>query len=459
MLMPLFPEPMKTTRLPLIEDLPNARQHGWRASQQLQWSLAQATSPAAHAVFTRTYPDAAQVAAQFSDDCHDQAVPTGPLSGVLVTVKDLYDVQGEVTLAGTRAFAEQAPARHDALVVTRLRAAGAVIWGKTNMTELAFSGIGINPHYGTPRNPADPQSQRIPGGSSSGAAVSVALGLAQVGLGSDTGGSIRIPAAWCGVVGFKSSQYRVPIQGAVTLSHTLDTVCAMTLSVADARTVDGVLSGQLLSRRPRSIRSLRLAVPQNLVLDGLDAAVTRAYQRVLKRLTDAGAELVEVSWPEWSEIADIHAPAGFSAIECWAAHRHILSDRLDQLDPRVAGRLRLGIEVSAADYLRMCARRADWIARVQGRMAGFDAWLAPTVAVVAPELGPLLEHDDVFMAANRLSLRNTFVGNFMDGCSISLPMHLPGELPSGLMLTACRGQDGPLLDVAETVEALLRKRA
>ncbi len=446
---------MTSTTLPSIHTLAQARLQGWRAADALERVLQAAKEPPAQAAMTRLYEEAARRAARHSDEGHAAGLPGGVLSGALLTIKDLYDVQGEVTMAGTRAMASQSPATQDAPAVARLRAAGAVIWGKTNMTELAFSGIGINPHYGTPINPADRQVSRIPGGSSSGAAVSVALGLAQAALGSDTGGSIRIPAAWCGVVGFKSSQYRVPTQGALALSFSLDTVCAMTRSVMDARLVDGVLSGQCLPRRPRGLRSLRLAVPQNLVLDGLDATVARAYERALRRLAQGGAELVEVNWPEWGEIADIHAPAGFSAIECWATHRHVLAERMEQLDPRVAGRLRLGVDVSAADYLRMTQRRAQWIVRVQSRMLGFDAWIAPTVPVVAPELAPLLANDEAFMAANRLSLRNTFVGNFMDGCSISVPMHIQGELPSGLMLTAPGGEDAALLDAAEAIAAAL----
>ncbi|MDI9329971.1 MAG: amidase [Alphaproteobacteria bacterium] len=448
---------MNSQALPAIEDLSLARIQGWRSQDALNQALDISRKPMAQGMVTRWYESSARQAARHSDQAFEQGLPSGPLSGVLVTIKDLYDVAGEVTLAGTRAFGQQPVATQDAPAVARLRQAGAVIWGKTNMTELAFSGIGINPHYGTPVNPADPHVARIPGGSSSGAAVSVALGLAQVGLGSDTGGSIRIPAAWCGVVGFKSSQHRVPITGATSLSHSLDTVCAMTRSVADARRVDGVLSGRCLPTRLRGGRQLRLAVPQNLVLDALDPTVARAYERALKRLIAAGAELVEVVWPEFNEIADIHAPAGFSAIECWSTHRHVLADRIEQLDPRVAGRLKLGIDVSAADYLRMCARRQDWIRRVNALSSGFDAWIAPTVPVVAPELSPLLASDDAFMATNRLSLRNTFVGNFMDGCSISLPMHQEGELPTGLMLTSICGQDADLLDVAQAVEALLTR--
>ena len=433
-----------------------ARQQGWSAESALNRVLEMARQPAARHVYTRLYVEAARMAARASDQAHQLGVQAGPLSGVLVSIKDLYDVAGEVTLAGTKVLAGCPAAVSDAPAVARLRAAGAVIVGKTNMTELAFSGLGINPHYGTPLNPADPRTARIPGGSSAGAAVSVALGLASVGLGSDTGGSIRIPAAWCGLVGFKSTQSRVPTAGATTLSHTLDTVCAMARTVADVRRVDAVLSASALPARPVDLSTVRLAVPQNLVLDDLDEQVQSDYQRALGTLAQAGVRLVEVRWPQWDEISRLHAPAGFSAIECWAAHRDRLAPAMDQMDPRVAARLRLGIEVSAADYLTLLARRREWIERVQALLAGFDGWLCPTVPMVAPELAPLVADEAAFMAANRLSLRNTFVANFMDGCSISLPMQASAALPTGLLLSSVRGADARLLDVAQALEPLLK---
>jgi aspartyl-tRNA(Asn)/glutamyl-tRNA(Gln) amidotransferase subunit A len=446
---------MLNTALPTIDQLNSARAQGWTSEAALNQALDMAQLPRSRHVFTRLYEASARMAAQHSDQAHALKIQTGPLSGVLVSIKDLYDVAGEVTMAGTRLFASAKPASQDAPAVARLRAAGAVIVGKTNMTELAFSGIGINPHHGTPVNPTDDRVERIPGGSSSGAAVSVALGMASVALGSDTGGSIRIPAAWCGLVGFKSTQNRVPIQGAASLSHTLDTVCAMANCVADIRVVDAVLSQQHLPKRIRRIQGVRLAVVQNLVLDQMDQQVQRDYEQALHRLSKAGAELVDVRWPEWDEIAEIHAPAGFSAIECWATHKALLEQGLSQLDPRVASRLRLGIEVSAADYLTMRQRRSDWIGRAQLRLQDFDAWCSPTVPMVAPELAALQRDDAAFMAANRLSLRNTFVSNFLDGCSISLPMHAQGQLPTGLMLSSVAHDDARLLDLAQLIEPLI----
>jgi aspartyl-tRNA(Asn)/glutamyl-tRNA(Gln) amidotransferase subunit A len=338
--------------------------------------------------------------------------------------------------------------------VARLRAAGAAIVGRTNMTEFAFSGLGLNPHHGTPRNPCDAAVPRIAGGSSSGAAVSVALGLAVAGLGSDTGGSIRIPAAFCGLVGFKNTQSRTPLAGAFPLSHTLDTVCSMSRSVADCLLVDAVLSGAPLAVPRREVKGLRLALPRTLLLDGLDAEVARAFEAALARLSAAGAHIEEIALAELAEIAQINAPGGFSATEAYATHREALATRRAEFDPRVAARIALGEGVSAADYLRMLQRRADWIDRVTARLAGFDAFVAPTAPFVAPPIASLAT-DEAFFKANGLVLRNTFSVNFLDGCAFTLPCQAPGALPVGLMLAAPRGHDAALAGVALAVEALL----
>ncbi len=425
--------------------------------------LARAGSPEAAHVFTALYPEAALAAARAADRLARAAGAPGPLAGLPVTVKDLYDVAGENTLAGSVARRGAAPAIADAPAVQRLRAAGAAIIGKTNMTEFAFSGVGINPHYGTPHNPAATAwdgSARVPGGSSSGAAVSVALGLAVAGLGSDTGGSIRIPAALCGLVGFKNTQSRTPLAGAFSLSHSLDTVCAMTHCVADCLVVDGVLAGAPLSvPRRDSVRGLKLALPRTLMLDALEPAVARAFEQALSRLAAAGATVEEIALAELAEIASINAPGGFSPVQAYATHRELYAQRRGEYDPRVAARIALGEEVSAADYIVMLRRRADWIQRVNARLAGYDALVCPTVPIVAPQIAPLLARDaasdEAFFKANGLLLRNTFAINFLDGCSFSLPCHDSGALPVGLMLSAPGGHDASLAGVALAVEALL----
>jgi aspartyl-tRNA(Asn)/glutamyl-tRNA(Gln) amidotransferase subunit A len=418
--------------------------------------LAGAAEKAAEHTFTRLYPQAALAAARLADANLAAGIRLTPLAGLPVSIKDLYDVAGETTMAGSLVCDGEPPALVDAPAVARLRASGAALVGKTNMTEFAFSGVGINPHFGTPRNPADPELARIPGGSSSGAAVSVALGLSVAALGSDTGGSIRVPAALCGIVGFKGTQRRVPTQGAMELSRSLDTVCAMTRSVADCLVVDGVLSGSPLMVRRRDGRSLRLAVAQTLVLDGLDPVVSLAFGRALSHLSAAGVQLVDVALPELAEVSRLNAPAGLSPIEAHAVHRDRLARGRDRFDPRVATRIELGAGVSASDYIALQDHRRAWIARVESALDGFDAVICPTVPLVAPAIEPLVRSDESFWKTNALLLRNTFAFNFLDGCAFSLPCQAAGELPVGLMLASVADDDAALAGVALVVEAVLQ---
>jgi len=424
--------------------------------------LAEAREPAARAVYTALFPESAMSAARAADAALAAGHKLGPLAGLPVTVKDLYDIAGRTTMAGSVLCEGQPAASQDAEAVARLKRAGAAITGLTNMTEFAFSGVGLNPHYGTPRNPADATVDRIPGGSSSGAAVSVALGQAVAALGSDTGGSIRVPAALCGLVGFKSTQARTPLAGAFPLSFTLDTVCAMTRCVADALIVDGVLAGAPLAVAPRRLAGLRLALPQTVVLDNLQPAVATAFEQALQRLSKAGVLIVPVPLAELAEVAQINAPGGLAAIEAYAVHREALATQRARFDPRVAMRIELGQGVSAADYIGLQQRRRDWIARTTQRLAGFDALICPTVPIVAPPLAELVADDDAFMRANGLLLRNTFLVNFLDGCAFTLPCHAAGDLPVGLMLAApaghdaaLGGHDAALAGVALAIEAAL----
>ena len=427
--------------------------HG--AQALVEECLAHARAPEAAHVFTFLDEAGAREAARHADAQARMGTSAGVLAGLPVSVKDLFDVAGQLTAAGSRLLADAPPARADAPAVARLRAAGAALLGRTNMTEFAFSGVGINPHHGTPRNPCDAQVARIPGGSSSGAAVSVARGIVVAALGSDTAGSIRVPAALCGVTGFKSTQHRVPLAGAFPLSHTLDTVCAMAATVGDCLLVDGVLAGQPLPVRARPLTGMRLALPGTLVLDALEPAVASAFSRALTRLSAAGAQVVEVPLPELAEVAGINAPGGLSAIEAWATHREDMQAQRERFDPRVAMRIALGEPVGAADYLRILARRREWIGRMTRALAPFDALVCPTVPITAPAIEPLVASDEAFFRANGLLLRNTLVANFLDGCAFSLPCHAPGELPVGLMLVAGRDEDARLAEVALAVEAAL----
>lgn len=452
---------MKTDPEPFIR---SGRIEDWHAraadgtcsyAARVEESLRRARDGRAAHVFTALHEEPAREAARHADALARLGLSAGPLAGLPVSVKDLFDVAGEPTPAGSRLRREDPPAPADAPAVGRLRAAGAAVIGRTNMTEFAFSGVGINPHLGTPRNPCDATLARIPGGSSSGAAVSVALGIVAAALGSDTAGSIRVPAALCGVTGFKSTQSRVPLQGAFPLSHTLDTVCAMAPTVADCLTVDGVISGAPLPVHRRTLAGVRLVLPGTVVLDALEPAVASAFSRALSVLSAAGAQVVEEPLPELAEIAAINAPGGLSAVEAWATHRADMQARREAFDPRVAARIALGEPVSAADYLRILQRRRDWIARMQVRLAPVDALVCPTVPITAPAIEPLLASDEAFFRTNGLLLRNTIVANFLDGCAFSLPCQAPGELPVGLMLVAPGGADARLAEVALAAEAAL----
>ena len=325
------------------------------------------------------------------------------------------------------------------------------------MVEFAFSGVGINPHYGTPVNPADTSVERIPGGSSSGAAVSVATGAALVGLGSDTGGSIRIPAALCGIVGFKSTARLVPTKGALPLSTSLDTVCALTRSVRDAVTVHEVIAARSVNLPGKPLANCRFAVARTLMQDGLDRAVASAFDRTLKLLRSSGAQIEEIDLTEISELANINATGGLSAFESYAWHRKLITAHQTDYDPRVALRILRGATMTAADYIDLVAARADWISRMEMHLQGFDAVLSPTVPMIAPPIATVLNDDAEFFRVNGLLLRNTAVVNMLDGCGLSLPCHRSGDLPVGLMLWHAALRDDTVLDAALQVEACLNQ--
>jgi aspartyl-tRNA(Asn)/glutamyl-tRNA(Gln) amidotransferase subunit A len=377
------------------------------------------------------------------------------LGGIPVSIKDLFDVAGQTTAAGSTVLAQAGPAQSDCPAVARLRAAGAALVGRTNMVEFAFSGVGINPHYGTPANPADPATPRIPGGSSSGAAVSVATGAALVGLGSDTGGSIRIPAALCGIVGFKSTARLVPATGALPLSTSLDTVCALTRSVRDAVTVHEVLAARQVELTGKPLSRYRLAVARTQMQDALSRTVAQAFERSLQVLRRAGAHIEEIALEEIADLADINATGGLSAAESYAWHRKLIAEHQASYDPRVALRILRGASMGAADYIDLVAARQAWIARMETRLQGFDAVLSPTVPLVAPPIASVLNDDAEFFRVNGLLLRNTSVVNMLDGCAISLPCHTPDQLPVGLMLWHAALHDDVVLDLALQVEAAL----
>lgn len=417
--------------------------------------LAQTQDGAAQHVFTRVYHETALAQAMAADQAQAKGQSLGALHGMVISLKDNLDVAGETTMGGTLVCEGEPVAQQDALVVARLRQAGAVLMGKTNMSEFAFSGVGINPHYGTPVNPADPHTARVPGGSSAGAAVSVALGLAQAAIGTDTGGSVRIPAALCGLVGFKGTQSRIPRDGVMELSRTLDTVGVISRSVKEVLQVDAVISQQALPTRPLTLQGLRFAVPQTLLLDDMEPEVAKAFAAALSKLSAAGAQVIDITFSELADIASLSLPGGFSPVEGYAAHHQRLERAPQMIDPRVAARMALGKGVSALDYLGLHNRRNAWIARATRTLQDFDAVLCPTVPCLAPEMAPLVADDETFFKANRWLLRNPSAINYLNGCAFSLPCHSQGDLPVGLMVSALQGQDSRLAQVSLAVEACL----
>jgi Asp-tRNA(Asn)/Glu-tRNA(Gln) amidotransferase A subunit family amidase len=391
-----------------------------------------------------------------------------PLAGLAVSIKDLFDVQGQITQAGSIVLKNQPQAVADCLAVARLRAAGAGLIGRTNMVEFAFSGVGTNPHHGTPAAWDGLYDQAVgalgqphaPGGSSSGAAVSVATGAAFIGLGSDTGGSIRVPAALNGIVGFKNTARLVPTQGALPLSTTLDTVCAMTRTVRDAILAHEVLSARKVPRGQRPLSGYRLAVVKSLMQDDMDTTVTRAFERSLKTLRAAGARIDEIALTEMNELAPMMSTGGFSPAEGFAWHRALIEREGERYDPRVLQRLMRGSGMKAHEYMDLVQARRNWIRRVESALVGYDAVLSPTTPITGPKIkdvAPGAERDTEFFRVNGLLLRNTSAVNTLDGCGISLPCHAPGELPVGLMAWHAAMHDDTILQLALLLEPLLQQ--
>jgi len=402
-------------------------------------------------VYTKRFQNTARAEADAIDSLGQASVPSGQLAGMPIALKALFDVAGEVTHAGSQGW--QTPAQSDALIVSRLRREGAVITGHTNMTEFAYSGLGLNPHYGTPDNPLAPG--RIPGGSSSGAAVAVARGMAAGAIGTDTGGSVRIPAAFCGLVGFKPSQFRVPREGSFPLSDSLDSIGPIARTVDCCARLDTVLSGRRYQPlRPVSLKGLRFVVPTNYMLSDLDDTVAQAFSRSLNILRDAGASIIEESAPVLAAIPELMEGGGFIAAESYFVHRQSLADRGDLYDPRVRSRIERGAAITAADYLELCRRRQQRKQEADEWLQNYDGLLAPTVPVVPPQIEELAADDD-YARVNLLILRNTSVANMLDLCSVTLPDYKPGDLPSGLMLNGRNGTDDTLLRLAQAIERVL----
>lgn len=446
----------KPTLATLADDLASGRT---TARALVEDCLARIADPAGEGAraFVAVNREAALVAAEAQDALRKAGAAPSPFAGIPVGIKDLFDMAGEVTTAGSVVLKDHAPAKADAPAVARLRRAGFVVVGRNAMTEFAYSGLGMNPHYGDPAAPFERGlSPRVSGGSTSGGAVAVADGMAHVALGTDTGGSCRIPAAFCGIVGYKPTARRVPREGAFPLSSTLDSIGPLGRSVACCASVDAILSGAEpapIDLRP--VAGQRLLVPTTVALDGLDPVVAAAFEAAVERLAQAGARITSAPFPAFGDVAAINAKGGFSAAESYAVHRRLLAEKFEAYDPRVSVRIRRGTEQSAADYVELVAARRALVARAAAQLAPFDALVMPTAAILPPRIADLATDDDAYGRANLLALRNPTLINMIDGCAISLPIAASGGAPVGLMLAGAPGTDASLFAIAAGVEAAL----
>ena len=407
--------------------------------------------------FLKVYAEAARADADHSDRLRRLGVRRSPVDGLPVSLKDLFDVAGELTRAGSKIRSNEPKALHDAPAVARLRAAGAVFIGRTNMVEFAFGGVGLNPHYGTPKNPYDRKSGRVPGGSSSGAAVAQADGMAVMSLGSDTRGSIRGPAALCGVVGWKPTARRVPREGAFPLSFTLDSVGPLANSVGCCAAYDAVLAGEpSLDLPPLEPKGLRLLLPRSSALEDLDKEVAARFEISISTLSKAGALISERPVPQFDRQGEYFKGGGYAGAEAYHIHR-ASEERIGEYDPRVGKRILLGKNISASEYLALGELRAGFIREMEAACAGFDAIVMPTAPCIAPTIAQTDASDEDYFRWNMRILRNNGLINFLDGCAASLPCHEPGAAPVGLMVCGLAGTDRHTLAVAAAIERSLAR--
>ncbi|MBR1330283.1 amidase [Bradyrhizobium ottawaense] len=448
--MPEFP-----TLAKLAEDLESGRT---TARKLVEACIARIADPAGEGqrTFLHVDKDAALAAADAMDGLRKAKAAPSRYAGIPISIKDLFDIKGQVTRAGSRALDDSPPAEQDAATVARLRRAGFVVIGRTNMTEFAYSGIGINPHYGTPKGAWNRAQGHVPGGSSAGAAVSVLDGMAHGALGTDTGGSCRIPAAYNGIVGYKPTQRRVPLDGSVPLSFSLDSIGPLARSVSCCAILDAVLANEPIAPlKPRPIQGMRLAVPTTIALDDLDAEVAETFERALKTLSDHGAIIERIEMAEFHDIGPMNAKGGFAASESYAWHRYLLTSKGDVYDPRVSVRIMRGEAQSAADYIDLLNERRSLIARVNARIAPYDALVLPTTPNTPPKIADLAD-DKAFTRENLRALRNCTLINMIDGCAISLPAHRQRDVPVGLMLAGAGGTDHRIFELAAGMEAVIR---
>lgn len=403
-------------------------------------------------VFTKIYFESAMAEAKAADN---RVIKLSAIDGKIISIKDLFDVKNDITTAGSKILRDAMPATRTALIVNRLRRAGAIVIGKTNMSEFAFHGMGTNPHFGTPGNAFN--KAHVPGGSSSGAAVSAAEGSSDIAIGTDTGGSIRLPAAFNGIVGYKPSQKRITREGAFPLAHSLDSVGALAKTLQDCIDADGVMAGVKYDIKPLSIKDIRFALPVGLMIDEATPEVSEAFNATVARLKKAGAMIEEVNFsPLVAEVMLMLARGPLVTIEAAAIHKDWVLSRPQDYDKPVIHRIEMGMRVSGADYIRTLWKRKELINHYNMLMRNFNVMIAPTALCTAPRIDEVLSSTETFLKHNAQALRNTTVGNLLDVCGLSLPCPDVTGLPVGFMMMGVNGSDKMLMAAGLEVERILR---
>ncbi len=422
-------------------------------------SIARIEDPAGQGAraFLSLFRERARKEADLVDDARRHGLSLPDFAGIPIAIKDVFDTRGDVTGAASRVLENDSPATKDADAVIALRRAGFIVIGKNNMTEFAYSGLGLNAHFHAPLNPFERSVGRIPGGSTSGGAVAVGDGMVPAALGSDTGGSCRIPAAFCGTVGFKPTARRVSKRGVIPLSETLDSVGPLASSVSCCAILDSVLAmGEGVDELSYPESGLRLGVIEGYVDEKLDGTVSATYAATLTRLSRRGVRLKPVQIPELAELPSINRNGGFVGAEAYAWHRSLLETRGELYDPWVRARFDAGRAQSAADYVDLLHARRRLITAVHERSRMFDALVLPTVQIIAPTIASLSDDPAFSNATNLLCLRNTAIANFLDRPAISIPCHAPGSAPVGFMLVGETMEDRQLLSIARGLEYAVR---
>lgn len=401
--------------------------------------------------YLKLLTDRAQSQAKHAEQLFTRGVDLGLLQGIPIALKDLLDTKGNVTTSGSKVLSEGRPATEDAALVQILDRAGAVFLGKTNMTELAFTGIGMNPHYGTPGCALD--KTRIPGGSSSGSAVAVAEGLACAAIGSDTGGSVRIPASFNGLVGLKTTNGQISTEGCIPLSTTLDTLGPIAKTVEDAWLLYLAMIEKPFEKLGSPNHKLKFLVPTTLVLNELDNEVATAFEDTCQRLEQQGHQLTRQAVPAFQIIFDLYGQYGsFASHESLALYEDMLAQHGNEVDPRVGKRILALKGRSSTDYLKLVYTQKQLIKEFWHSYQNYDAILCPTVPILPPTMKSL-EDDAAYFKANALVLRNTSLFNFLAGPSVSVPCAKTSQgLSVGLMISAAPNREKWLLELASIVE-------